>query len=447
MPIFYGWVIVAIAFVTMAISVSARTSFSLLLPPLLNEFGWDRGLAAGAFSFGFLVSAVLGPFIGRVMDRRGPRLVIECGVALTGIGMLLAAWIREPWHLYVTLGVLVGAGSNFMSYSAQSSYLPNWFVRHRSLAISIAFSGVGIGAIVLMPWLQSIILVDGWRAACTTMGLLIILILGPINVFVRRAPSANVLQSLTDSSDVDGADRQAATRQNADQPSAIRSPLNPVNTSQQPSNVVDAHWAATEWTLGRAIRTSRFWWLVLGYFSAMFAWYTVQVHQTQFLTEIGFSPSAAAWALGWVSVCAIPGQIGLGALSDRIGREWIWSAGCAGFALCYVALIALEHHPGPALLWTMVLSQGFLGYALTSVMGPIVAEIFEGPHYATIFGTLVTGMIGGAALGPYAAGLAHDVTGSYRWAFIAAIVLCAVSAASIWLAAPRKVRCVPGQAQ
>ena len=42
----------------MAIAVSARTAFSLLLPPLIDEFGWDRGVVAGAFSFGFLVSAV-----------------------------------------------------------------------------------------------------------------------------------------------------------------------------------------------------------------------------------------------------------------------------------------------------------------------------------------------------------------------------------------------------
>mgnify|MGYP003543983116 CR=1 FL=1 len=47
LPFYYGWLIVGIAFVTMAIGVSARTAFSLLMPPLIDEFGWDRGLAAG----------------------------------------------------------------------------------------------------------------------------------------------------------------------------------------------------------------------------------------------------------------------------------------------------------------------------------------------------------------------------------------------------------------
>jgi MFS family permease len=184
---------------------------------------------------------------------------------------------------------------------------------------------------------------------------------------------------------------------------------------------------------------------VLGYFCALVAWYAVQVHQTKYLIEVGFTPIVAAWALGIVSVVAIPGQIGLGALSDRIGREWVWTVGCAGFAVCYAALIALEHAPSPALLWLMVISQGLLGYALTSVMGPIVAEIFEGPHYGSIFGTITVALIAGGAAGPWIAGLIHDATGSYRLAFLLAIACCAVSAAAIWIAGPRKVRLVAGR--
>ena len=59
LPFYYGWIIIGVAFVTMAIGFTGRTAFSLLMPPLIDEFKWDRGLAAGAFSFGFLISAVL----------------------------------------------------------------------------------------------------------------------------------------------------------------------------------------------------------------------------------------------------------------------------------------------------------------------------------------------------------------------------------------------------
>ena len=107
LPFYFGWVIVAVAFVTMGVAVTARTAFSLLLPPLTEEFGWDRGLAAGAFSFGFLLSAGLSPIVGRLMDRYGPLLVIESGVVIMGAGLLLAPMIAEPWHLYLTLGALI----------------------------------------------------------------------------------------------------------------------------------------------------------------------------------------------------------------------------------------------------------------------------------------------------------------------------------------------------
>jgi MFS family permease len=161
LPFFYGWVLVGVAFVTMAIGVNARTAFSLLFPPILEEFQWDHGITAGAFSFGFLISAVVTPCVGWLTDRRGPRLVIETGVVLMGSGLLLASLIREPWQLYLSLGALVGGGVNLLAYTGQSLYLTRWFVRRRGLALSTAFSGVGIGSVTILPWVQTLIANSG----------------------------------------------------------------------------------------------------------------------------------------------------------------------------------------------------------------------------------------------------------------------------------------------
>jgi MFS family permease len=420
LPFFYGWLIVGITFVTMGIGVNARTAFSLLFPPIITEFGWERGITAGAFSFGFLVSAVLTPAIGRLMDRRGPVAVMELGVGLMAAGLLLAPLTGQPWHLYLTLGVLVGGGSVCLGYSGQSLYLPNWFVRRRGLATSIAFSGVGVGSVVLLPWMQVLIEGAGWRAACWTMGLLILLVLLPINLLLRKQPEDMNLRP-----DGDAAPSRFA--------------------ASKPSNVVDPAWAAVEWTLARAVRTARFWWIALGYFCGLYAWYAVQVHQTKYLTEIGFTPMVAAWALGLVSLAGIPGQIALGHLSDRIGREWVWTIGSLGFAACYAALIVLQLYPTLALLCLMVIAQGALGYGLTSVLGAVVAEIFQGKHYGSIFGTLMLAAIVGGAVGPWVTGALYDVTGSYALGFAICIGASALSAAAIWLAAPRQIRVVAGQ--
>jgi MFS family permease len=419
LPFFYGWVIVGVVFVTMGVGVNARTAFSLLFPPILDEFGWERGVTAGAFSFGFLISAGLSPALGRLMDRHGPRLAIEMGVVLMATGMLLATLTSQPWHLYLTLGVLVGGGSVCLGYSGQSLFLPNWFVRRRGLAMSLAFSGVGVGSIVLLPWVQLLIERAGWRAACWAMAFLLLGLLVPLNLLLRKRPEELGLMA-------DG----AVSSHTADGRTA---------------NVVDPVWAAIDWTLARAMRTARFWWIALGYFCALFVWYAVQVHQTKYLVEIGFDPFEAAWALGLVSLLAIPGQIALGHVSDRIGREWVWTVGSLGFAICYMALLLMRHMPTAMLLYLMVASQGMLGYGLTSVLGAIPAEMFQGRHFGSIAGTLMLASMLGAAAGPWVTGALHDATGSYAPAFSIAIGCCVLSALAIWLAAPRKVRAVAGR--
>jgi len=169
------------------------------------------------------------------------------------------------------------------------------------------------------------------------------------------------------------------------------------------------------------------------------------VHQTKFLLDIGFSPTVGVWALGVVSLLGIPGQIWLGHLSDRIGREWVWAISCFGFAICFAALVALKYAPSLWLIYLMVLTQGALGYGLTSVMGPVVLEIFQGKHYGSIFGTIMLAALAGGAAGPWATGVLHDFTGSYTIAFAVGIAVSLLSAIAIWQASPGKVRAVAGK--
>ena len=423
LPFYYGWLIVGIAFVTMAIGVTARTAFSLLMPPLIDEFGWDRG------SRGRRVLVRL-PGLGGLEPNRRPRH----GPAraprrdrdrrlLLAAGLLLAPAIETPWHLYATLGVLVGARRQIMTYTVHSlvpaelvraaarlgdqhRFLRRWCRRHRTAALAaddnrhrrLARVVLGHGPVGdCRCWLHSIFLYGSnprTSDCCLTVR--------------HRWLSA--------------AEQRAA------------------------SNVVDPAWAAIEWTLGarrphQALLVDRARLLLRPRSPGTPCRCTRRSTSSR-------SASGRWWQLGRlgiVSVVGIPGQISLGALSDRIGREWVWTAGCAGFAICYAALIALEQYPSSALLYLMVISQGFFGYALTSVMGPIVVEIFEGPHYGSIFGTITVALIGGGAAGPWVTGVIHDVTGSYWLAFAVAIVCCVTSAAAIWIAAPRNVRLVPGR--
>ncbi len=421
LPFFYGWIVVAVAFVSMAISVNARTAFSLFFPPILTEFGWERGVTAGAFSVGFMVSALFGPLLGKLMDSKGPRVVLSLGVVLIGAGLALATRIHAVWHLYATLGLLVAGGSLAVAYTGQSLYLPNWFVRRRGLAMGLAFSGVGVGSIIILPWLQGLIGRAGWRQASLAMAIVVLAVLLPLNlVFPRRRPEDVGLHADGDPAPAAGARGRA-------------------------DNVVDHAWVAVDWTLARALRTARFWWVSLGFFTSLFAWYAVQVHQTKYLIEIGFGAEVAAYALGMVGLMGVAGQIALGWLSDRVGREWMWALGNFGFVGALALLLLMRAHPTPGYLYAMVAVQGVLGYGLASVFSTIPAEIFQGRHYGTIFGALTLASVGGSGVGPWVAGALYDRTGSYDLAFWLSMLCCVVSAIAIWLASPRKIRAVAGR--
>jgi MFS family permease len=424
LPFYYGWVIIAVAFVTMAIGVNSRTAFSLLLPPILTEFGWDRSVTAGAFSFGFLISAFGSPLLGRLMDVKGPKLIAQLGVATIIAGLCLATQATQAWHLYLTLGVLIGIGSVCLGYSGQSLYLPNWFVQRRGLAMGIAFSGVGIGSIVLLPWMQTLISANGWRHACFMLATVVLIVGLPTTFLLAKKPQD--LGLLPDGEAMPVAGDNSAKL-------------------QPKTNIVDKQWAATEWTLPLALRTKRFWWLATANFCTMYAWYAVQVHQTKYLVEIGFSATDAAWALGAVSLAGIPGQIALGHLSDRIGREIVWTISNIGFVATYLALLALATGTSTPILYFMILTQGVLGYGVTSVFGAIPAEIFEGKNYGSIFGFLMVIAISGGAIGPWLTGLLFDHLGNYVVAYWIAIGLSAFSCIAMAFASPGKVRAVAGR--
>jgi MFS family permease len=434
LPFYYGWIIVAVAFVAMAMGVNARTAFSLLLPPILSEFGWDRSVTAGAFSFGFLVSAFGSPLLGRLMDLKGPKLVAQIGIVSVVVGLYLATLAHQPWHLYLSLGVLIGVGSVCLGYSGQSLYLPNWFVQRRGLAMGLAFSGVGIGSIILLPWMQRLMDAQGWRHACTMLAITVLALGLPLTFLLRKQPQDLGLLP-------DGVNPTPLPTE------ALAAEASCVNASKPHSNIVDAQWAAIDWTLARAMRTSRFWWLAAGYFCTMYAWYAVQVHQTKYLVEVGFSATEAAWALGAVSLAGIPGQIALGHLSDRIGREFVWVLSNLGFIATYLALLALGKGPSTVLLYLMILAQGLIGYGITAVFGAIPSEIFEGKHYGSIFGVLMLIAISGGACGPWLTGALFDYTGNYIAAYWVALACSAFACITIYFASPGKVRAVAGRIQ
>ncbi|MGA0426183.1 MAG: MFS transporter [Alphaproteobacteria bacterium] len=410
LPFYYGWAIVACAFATMAVGVNARTAFSLLYPAILAEFNWARGETAGAFALGFIFAAAMGPFTGALLTRFGPRVVMPLGSVMMAAGITSTTWISEPWMLYPSFGMLVVGGSTILGYIGHSATLPLWFQKRRGLAVGIAFAGVGVGAMVVLPLTSWIIQGSGWRDACWSIAAIIVFLLIPLNLIVqRRSPEDLGLLP-------DGAKREA-----------VEQGEKPKLPSSGP-------------TLRDALKMRTFWFFAASTFGMLWCWYAVQVHQTQYLLDQGFDPAIATLALSLVSVFGVIGQINGGWMSDKLGREGAWTIGLLGFAGCYAALFLMSSNTSSFILWGMVIMQGLVGYGVTAIFASAPADVFQGKSFSTIFGTLSIFSSLGGGIGPYVTGVIYDLDGNYSRAFLICIGWCVVSIIAMWLAAPRRYR-------
>ncbi len=171
--IFYGWIIVGVAFTAWAISTSPRQTFPIFLLALLDEFGWSRALAAGAFSVHMLSYALGGWALGALVDRLGPRRVIIASTACLTLALLLCSRIRTLWHLYVLFGVLGGTAIGGVGYVPNNALLSRWFRRYRGLAAGLSQSGVPLGTAIFSPLTQLAIGAAGWRVTYLGFGLLV----------------------------------------------------------------------------------------------------------------------------------------------------------------------------------------------------------------------------------------------------------------------------------
>ena len=213
------------------------------------------------------------------------------------------------------------------------------------------------------------------------------------------------------------------------------------------SRVVDRDWAEREWTVGSAMRTGRYWLLFSTLVLNNIATQMIFVHQVAFLVDGGYDKLLAASVVGLIGLFSIGTKIGWGWISDRLGREVTYTLGVSTMTVAVATLISTRFIPSPLLIYVFALAFA-MAYGVATPLGPAVgADLFTGPRFGAIYGTIGMANGLGSALGAWFAGYVFDVTGSYFIAFGVAAASSLVSASAMWLVAPRKVRLVPGVAR
>jgi len=401
---FYGWVIVGVAFCAAGISLGVRLAFPVFFVALTHQFGWDRAGAAATYSISMIVVALTAPLGGHILDRIGARWFFLAGAGLFAAGLIASGHIGSLFQWYLAYGVLASVGITALSVGAHAAVLSRWFVQKRGTAIGLAFAGTGLGTFLMAPLAERLITMYGWRAAYGILALILLGTIAPLNFFLMQSEPADL-------------------------------GLYPDGLSFPPEirNGPRGNNAAAGWTWGQAVRTWRFWVLLLAAALALFALRMITVHQVAYLVDIGYSRLKAATVAGMVGAVTAVAFVAWGYLSDRVGRRVAYLLGSLCLGAAILVLLSLQKLASPWLLYAYPLFSGLGEGSRSSLITASASDTFPGPHFGAINGSISAAFAIGAALGPWLAGYVYDQVGAYNDAFLLAIAATAVSALCIWV--------------
>ena len=395
--VFYGWW-VTIAFAVMVfLSTGVRFSVGPFLKPIVADFGTDRATYSFVVAVSLFLYGVFMPFVGKAVERWGARPVATLGTVIVGASLAATGLVTRLWQLGLVYGVLLSLGLSATGHVVGSAVIARWFTRCRATALSVLGAASMAGMSLLVPVSMWLVLTVGWRAAYGLLGLTAIVVLLPLSLWVvRESPESMGLTP-------DGA---------AAEPSGSRADA-PERTA-----------------MGDAMRAWPFWQLCGGMYTCGFSMSLLSAHGVPMLTDHGYHPMLASWAMGILGASSFAGAMGLGALADRIGRRPVlaWLYGTR--AILFAAMFLVHDSPGGLLVIATLGGTSMSGtLAMTSAL---TADVFGRLSVGSIFGTIFVVHQGGAALGSWLGGLLFEATGGYGVPFaIASVQLLAAAAVSL----------------
>ncbi|HEY7165527.1 MAG TPA: MFS transporter [Candidatus Binatia bacterium] len=402
---FYPWVVIGIAFLTVAIAFGTRNAFAVFLVAVVEEFQWSRGLASGALMLGSVMWTAAAPVVGILLDRFGPRVVLTGGSIIMAAGFIVSGAANGIVQFYLGMGVLMGIGFAALPMTSQATFLSNWFVRKRGMAMGVAASGIGFGILTVVPTTQWLIRTWGWRSAFFILAAALVLIVAPLNYFFQRQRP----EEMNLKPDFGHAPIQSATSHR--------------HSTRQGGP-----------TLKEALRTLRFWLFAIGVLAGAIPLHMVLIHQVAAVTDAGFSKELAAFGLGLIGLFTAPSMIVMGLLADRIGRPLAYAIGSAFLMAGIFVLVMIADAPNTWLFYSFppLVAVGFS--SRQSLYPTMAADLFHGKSFGAIIGAISLFIGAGAGIGPWLGGVIHDLTGSYTQAFWVSAALAFLSVVFIWLA-------------
>ncbi len=380
---FYGWVVLAAAFVIITLSIGTLFTLGIFLKPIEDGMGWSRSSIGAIGLLNWIVMGLGGVVAGYLSDRLGTRVVVLAGGALLGLGLVLSSQVREIWQFYLTFGVMVGGGVSAF-YVPLTVLAVKWFEGRRGLAAAIVSAGNGFGILALSPLSRWLINQFDWRTALLLLGDLAWLVVIPSALFLRNAPGA------------------AAPAGN---PAAGTARAGRSGVASGAGSVFRA-WPV--WAIG------------LTHFACCAAHSGPIFHMVSHAMDQGVASMVAATLLGVSGLSSIFGRIATGLVADRFGAKQTLVT-MLSLQAVMISLYLFARDLGA--LYALGLAFG-VAYGGVMPLYPLVTrEYFGEKIMGTAYGVVFFVSCIGMGLGSYAGGLIHDQLGSYQWLFLGSLAV------------------------
>ena len=397
--IHYGWVVVAVTFLTMLVTAGAVGAPGVLILPLQQEFGWETSEISIALAIRLLLFGLMGPFAAALMNRYGVRRMALSALTLITAGLLLSLAMTQVWQLILLWGFVVGFGTGLTALVLAATVATRWFSERRGLVVGLLTASSATGQLVFLPLLANLTERIGWRPAvtlvCGLLGLAALLVLA----FMRDRPSDLGLAAYGE-------------KQGAAAPPRVAGATSPITA------------------LRDAMRTREFW-ILFGTFFICGASTNglIQTHFIPLCADYGLAAVGAASVLALMGVFDFFGTVGSGWLSDRYDNRWLlfWYYGLRGLSLLYLPFTEFS-------FTGLSLFAVFYGLDWIATVPPTVkltAMKFGRERANLVFGWIFAGHQLGAAAAAFGGGLSRTALDTYLPAFFAAGGLCLIAASLV----------------
>jgi MFS family permease len=389
---FYGWVVVAAAFVVLLITAGIRNTSTVILKPLEAEFGWSRGEISFSFMLSLIAFGFGGPLGGWLMNKLGPRRLTLASMAILVVGILPMLYLKSIWQLHVFWGVLVGIGTGAVSGTLAAAVSLRWFVRHQGLVLGALGAAGAAGQLIFLPLLIDMAQTSGWRSVMVLLAWAVAVTLAIALLLMRDRPEVMGQTAL-------GAEAGPA------------GPAVPVHKTP----------------LREAVKTKDFWLLAASFFVCGYTTNgLIGSHLLPHAIEHGFAPAQISWALGLMGAMNIVGTMASGWLSERFDNRKLLAI--------YYTFRGLSLAVLP---WVLRIDEMFVfaivyGLDWIATVPPTVkltARRFGKDSVGVLYGWIFCSHMIGAGLAAWLGGVVRDALGDYTLMFLSAAVMGLIAAA------------------